>query len=50
MFMLARKLNQDAGVSDVYWKSERLSKLNQDSREDGSDSQASAVQIQDQAS
>lgn len=29
MFMLARKLNLDAGVPDVYWKSERLAKLNQ---------------------
>jgi cob(I)alamin adenosyltransferase len=48
MFMLARKLNQDAGVSDVYWKSERLSKLNQDAREGGSDGQAPSVQIQGQ--
>ncbi len=31
MFMLARKLNLDAGVPDVYWKSERLAKLNQPS-------------------
>jgi len=31
MFMLARKLNFDAGVPDVYWKSERLAKLNQPS-------------------
>ena len=29
LFMLARKLNLDAGVSDVYWKSERLAKLDQ---------------------
>ena len=33
MFMLARKLNLDAGVPDVYWKSERLAKLNQPSSE-----------------
>jgi cob(I)alamin adenosyltransferase len=31
MFMLARKLNLDAGVPNVYWKSERLAKLNQPS-------------------
>ena len=29
LFVLARKLNRDAGAQDVYWKSERLANLDQ---------------------